>query len=242
MMSPTRSNPTGRPAYASDHDSREHLLDTATALFAERGIANTTIAQIAAAGGVTSAMVHYWFKTRERLLDAVVEERLAAAFRAVWGRVDPASEEAPLTQMAGILSRLFEVTEKKTWLPSLWLREIINEGGLLRERAFRRIPFKKVQSFGEGIARGKARGEVNQQIDPLLLFSSILALVMLPQATSKIWQRVHPAATFDHANLKRHVTALLLYGVTGNRAPAAAPAPAGHSRATLRPRSKRKAR
>ena len=226
MKSPARSNPTGRPAHASDHDSREHLLDAATTLFAERGIANTTIAQVAAASGVTSAMVHYWFKTRERLLDAVVEERLAAAFRAVWGPVDPAADEAPLTQMVGILRRMFDVTEKMTWLPSLWLREIINEGGLLRERAFRRIPFKKVQSFGESIARGKARGEVNQQIDPLLLFSSILALVMLPLATSKIWQRLHPAATFDHANLKRHVTALLLHGVTGNRAPAAVPAPA----------------
>ena len=242
MHSPARAVSIGRPAHAPDHDSREHLLDAATTLFAERGIANTTIAQVAAASGVTSAMVHYWFKTRERLLDAVVEERLAIAFQAVWEPFDPAADEPPLTQMVGILQRMFDVTEKMTWLPSLWLREIINEGGLLRERAFRRIPFKKVQCFGESMARGKARGEVNEHIDPLLLFSSILALVMLPLATSKIWQQLHPAATFDHANLKRHVIALLLHGATGNRAPAAPRTQSGGRPSRLALLSKRKTR
>jgi AcrR family transcriptional regulator len=48
------------------------LLDVAIGLFAERGIANTTVAQIATAGQVTSAMVHYWFDTREKLRDAVI--------------------------------------------------------------------------------------------------------------------------------------------------------------------------
>jgi AcrR family transcriptional regulator len=216
MGLPVRTASSGRLMRHLPHNSREHLLDAATRLFAARGIANTTIAQIAAASGVTSAMVHYWFDTRERLLDAVAEERIAPALHIVWGPVNPAADEPPLTQMQGILRRLFDVTEKMPWLPSLWLREIINEGGLLRERAFRRIPFKKVQGFGESVARGKARGEVNAQIDPLLLFSSILALVMLPQATSKIWQRLHPAVTFDRANLESHVTGLLFHGVAAH--------------------------
>src|SRR5450631_212779 len=240
MNSAARSVSTGRPAAAVDPASRGHLLEAATGLFSERGVANTTVAQVAAASGVTSAMVHYWFKTRARLLDAIVDERVAIAFQAVWGPFDPEAGEEPLIQMVGVLQRMFEVTENMSWLPSLWLREIINEGGLLRERAFRRIPFKKIQRFGESMARGKARGKLNEHIDPLLLFSSILALVMLPLATSSIWRQLHPAATFDHANLKRHVTALLLDGAIRNRVPAAACAPRGRGRPKSEPRSKRR--
>ena len=64
---------------APETDGREHLLDCATRLFAEQGIAATTMAQIAEAGGVTSAMVHYYFRNRETLLDVIVEERIMQA-------------------------------------------------------------------------------------------------------------------------------------------------------------------
>ena len=207
----------GRRPRPPDFDAREHLLDVAIALFSERGIANTTVAQIAAASGVTSAMVHYWFQTREKLLDAVVEEKLAVAFGAIWAPVDTDHGE-PLALTQGIVQRMFDVTEKMPWLPSLWLREIINEGGLLRERAFRHIPLQKVAAFAQNIARGRASGELNPQLEPLLVFNSILALVILPQATGKIWQRVNPGFSFDRATLERHVVGLLMHGMSGKPA------------------------
>ncbi len=225
MVRPPRTAPIGRPTRAPDYDAREHLLDAATRLFAKRGIANTTLAQIGAAGDVTPAMVHYWFQNRDRLLDAVVEERIARAFSAVWDPVDPA-DDAPLAQTEGIVQRMFDVTESMPWLPSLWLREIINEGGLLRERALKRIPLKKVRGFAECIARGVERGELNSQIDPLLLFNSLLALIIVPQATSEIWQHLRLQASFARANLQRHVTALLVHGLCGNIASASSSAPA----------------
>jgi AcrR family transcriptional regulator len=207
----------GRRARAPDSDARGQLLDAAIALFAERGIANTTVAQIAAAGHVTSAMVHYWFDTREHLLDAVVEERLAPLFLAIWDPVD-VDRGAPLELVQGIVRRMIDVTEKATWLPSLWLREIVNEGGLLREQALRHIPVKRVAAFGQNIARGQARGEVNDGIEPRLIFNSILALVMLPRATAKIWQRVNPTYRLDRTALERHVTTLLMHGIAARTA------------------------
>lgn len=54
----------GRPVATADGDLRERLLDAATTLFAEQGVAATPMAQIAAQVGVTSAMIHYWHFTR----------------------------------------------------------------------------------------------------------------------------------------------------------------------------------
>ncbi|NML31894.1 TetR/AcrR family transcriptional regulator [Paraburkholderia antibiotica] len=221
MSAPARPR-TGRRPHAQDFDAREHLLDVAVALFAERGIANTTVAQIAAASGVTSAMVHYWFQTREKLLDALFEEKLVAAFGVIWDPVD-AEHDDPLALTQGLVKRMFDVTEKMPWLPSLWLREIVNEGGLLRERAFAHIPVHRLAGFAQNIARGCASGQLNTQIEPLLLFNSVLALVMLPQATAKIWQRLNPRASFGRASLERHVVALLTHGMSVNAADAPTP-------------------
>jgi hypothetical protein len=43
----------------------------------------------------------------------------------------------------------------------------------------------------------------------------ILALVVLPQAAAKIWQRIHPTSRLDRAAFERHVIGLLMNGLTG---------------------------
>ncbi len=214
MSSKTRPAP-GRRARLPAADTRAQLLDAAIRLFAERGIANTTVAQIAAAGQVTSAMVHYWFDTREHLLDAVVQERLAPLFLRIWDAADHFERVAPLDLVQDIVRRMFEVTEEAPWLPSLWLREIVNEGGLLRERALSHIPIKRVAGFAQSMGLGRSRGEVSAGIEPALVFGSILALVMLPQATARIWRRINPGLTLDRADLERHVMQLLMHGIDG---------------------------
>jgi AcrR family transcriptional regulator len=208
----------GRPARGGDTAGRERLLDVAVSLFAERGIANTTLAQIARAGQVTSAMVHYWFDTRDKLLDAVVAERLAPVIRGMWEPVGAAHESA-LDIVRGLLTRMVDVTERLPWLPPLWLREIVQEGGQLRERVVGQIPRERTAAFRRSVAQAQARGEIRADISPDLLFISILALVMLPRATSRIWRRVNPDVTeIDRAQLERHVTGLMMHGLAGPKA------------------------
>ena len=48
--------------------SREQLLDIALDLFARQGIARTSLNAIAKEAGVTPAMLHYYFNSRENFL------------------------------------------------------------------------------------------------------------------------------------------------------------------------------
>ena len=205
----------GRRPGSADSSAREHLLDAAIELFAERGIANTTVAQIAAARNVTSAMVHYWFESREKLLDAVVEERVGPLMREIWKPADPEHQGA-LDLLHGLLVRMLEVTERMPWLPSLWLREIIQEGGLLRERVHGRIPRERNIAFRKNIAAAQARGEINPNLVPELLFITMLGLVMLPQAAVSSKQSAQFGVHVDRAQLQRHVMSLLMQGLTGS--------------------------
>ncbi|AJY39732.1 TetR/AcrR family transcriptional regulator [Burkholderia humptydooensis] len=219
------AKPRGRRPSVENFDVREHLLDTATRLFSERGIAATTIAQIAAAAGVTSALVHYYFTNREILLDAIVEERLAPSIGFVWDAVTGDSNADPFVMTSELVSRLFDVTHRMPWLPPLWFREVVNEGGMLRERMITRIPFDSIKRFGARVVRAQQTGAVNPGLDGPLLFSSIVALAMLPQAIAKLLQSVPGFPAIESETLQRHVTALLLNGLTppGKRAAAARP-------------------
>jgi len=208
-----RPRTRGRRRAAPDLDGRERLLDRATELFAAQGIAATTMAQIASAADVTSAMVHYYFKNRETLLDIVVEERIARAIHFVW-QVGEADYEEDAAQLAHQLAdRLFDVTGRMPWLPSLWLREVVNEGGLLRERLLARIPMDNLRRFAHRIQAAQRAGTVNPDIEAPFLFLSILGLVMLPLATATIWQGLHKIPKLGRAALQRHVAALLTSGL-----------------------------
>lgn len=56
---------------------RELLLDTAERLFAEHGFEGTSIRMLAKESGVNVAMVSYYFGSKEKLFEALVEYRTA---------------------------------------------------------------------------------------------------------------------------------------------------------------------
>ncbi len=65
-----------RTAAVAD-DTRTRILDTAERLFAERGIESVSVRSILAAAGVNVALAHYHFGSREGLITALLEARVA---------------------------------------------------------------------------------------------------------------------------------------------------------------------
>jgi AcrR family transcriptional regulator len=197
----------GRPPQRTAVDARAQLLDAALLLFAEQGVAGTTIAGIAARAGVTPAMVHYYFSNRDRLLDAVAQERLREIVTAVWSPVVETDEVVPM--LRGLVQRILRATEVHPWLPSLWLREVVSEGGQLRERLMRILPFEYVRHLIGAVAGAQRRGEVSPQLEPRLVLLSVLGLTFLPLATIRLWQGLPVLQGVEREDIARHAEALL---------------------------------
>lgn len=75
--------------------TRELIVATADRLFYESGFDHTSFADIAGPVGISRGNFYYHFKTKDEILDAVIERRLAntAAMLAAWaeGDQDPAA-------------------------------------------------------------------------------------------------------------------------------------------------------
>jgi TetR/AcrR family transcriptional regulator len=68
-----------------DGDTEQRILDAAHAVFLRRGTAGARTQEIAAEAGVNSALLHYYFRSKERLADAVFRRAAAELFPAVAG-------------------------------------------------------------------------------------------------------------------------------------------------------------
>ncbi len=216
-----RARRPGRPPRPDSAAMRERLLDTATALFAEQGVAATTIAHIAARAGVTPAMVHYYFRNRGQLIDAVVDERLAPVIAHVWEPV-PADDAVTADPAAAareclvlIVQRLAHSAAQRPWLPPLWLHEVVNEAGQLRERVLRHLPAARLHRLTALIEQGQRQGVIRPGVEPRLAVLSILGLTLLPLATANLWRRLWPegARAIDADAIAAHALAVLAGGL-----------------------------
>ncbi len=63
-----------RSREAGDQGARTRLLEAATALFAERGYAGTSVGEIVARAGVTKPVLYYYFRNKEGIFQAILEE------------------------------------------------------------------------------------------------------------------------------------------------------------------------
>jgi TetR/AcrR family transcriptional regulator len=213
MRHPNTKSAPGRPTVASDRNAREALLAAAAELFGEHGVGATTLAMIAKRAALTPAMVHYYFRNKEQLLDAIVAERIGASIDFVWGPVEPGTDPSEI--LSGIVARILDVIERMPWIPSVWVREVLNDRGILRGRILPLLPRRKIRAMQRGIARGQGAGRVNADLDPALIGFSMIGLVMLHMAAGRFWAQTFRRKVPTAEHIRGHVTALLLHGLTG---------------------------
>ncbi|WP_144137538.1 TetR/AcrR family transcriptional regulator [Paraburkholderia sp. BCC1884] len=208
---PTRR--PGRPTGAArGPEQRSRLLDAALVLFARQGIVDTTLGEIAREAGFTPAMMHYYFKTRDQLLDVLIDERFAPLRQGlgVPFQENPDDPVAAITQLA---QRLVQVASEHPWFPSLWVREVISDGGLLRQRMHERFGDTHQKASLSAIARWQKEGRLNAALEPALVFVTVLGLTILPLATSKLWRDDPVRRNIGGAEIARHAVALLVQGI-----------------------------
>jgi AcrR family transcriptional regulator len=213
-LSQRRSNrrAPGRPRAADDANQRERLLDAAIACYTARGVAATSMRSIAVEAGVTPALVNYYFGSKERLLDAVVEERLMPAAAALARRLETSGDD-PQAIAAAFVRGMHDTVAELPWLPSLWVREILTEGGALRGTLFERIAPLVPQPLVRRLAAARRAGKLGKDLDPRLLVVSLMGLTMFPLAAASLWRRAFDAADVDAPALVRHTLALLEHGL-----------------------------
>ncbi len=95
-------------------DKRVHIINTAIKLFATKGFEGTSIRDLAAAADVNVAMVNYYFGSKEKLFENMVEHNVAYTH----GAFDEISNNTSLTEMEKIekvidvyISRMFSNRE-----------------------------------------------------------------------------------------------------------------------------------
>lgn len=201
----------GRPA-AHQQVQRDQLLDHATQAFAHTGIKASSLRMIAESAGVTPALLNYYFGNKQQLVDAMVEERFVPLIQEIAEQLRSADDD-PQNLVRTFVRSMSEMVRRNPWIPPLWVREILCEGGLLRAQLTTRIAPMVPLLLAQRFAAAQARGALNPSLDPRLLVVSLIGITMLPYAAEPIWRGIFSDPETGHEALVNHTLALLERGM-----------------------------
>jgi len=200
----------GRPGTDSP-DLRATLVEAALACFVRDGIAATSLRGIATQAGVTPAMLNYYFGSKLALRDAIFEERLMPAMMQLREGIAGVGDDAQ-AMATHFVRGVLGLVDTHPWLPSLWVREVLCEGGAMRELLLTRIGPGLPQMLAGRFAEAQRKGQINPSLDPRLLVVSLIGLTLFPAAGAPIWRQIFQA-DLGTEMLAQHALALLGHGM-----------------------------
>jgi TetR/AcrR family transcriptional regulator len=118
-------NPDGQEAAGgarADQDTERRILDAAESVFMRRGTAGARMQEIADEAGVNKALLHYYFRSKERLAEAIFErsaKRLLPPLLVIVGSDAPLEEK-----VERVVAHYLEVLSSSPFLPGYLLSEL----------------------------------------------------------------------------------------------------------------------
>jgi TetR/AcrR family transcriptional regulator len=144
-------------------DTRDRVLQTAQALFAERGYRGTSLRDIAKRIGIKAPSLLHHFPSKQQLYVAVLDRMFESiedrANAIAWGR------ESPQERMRqAVCDAIDFIASRPDFVRIMW-KELADESGVGRQVLKRRLPplFSIAVNF---IFRGQREGAFRTEIDP----------------------------------------------------------------------------
>jgi TetR/AcrR family transcriptional regulator len=156
-------------------DSRTGILDAAELLFAGRGFRSTTIKAIAAAAGVNTALLYYYFPDKQGLYRAVLERAFGGLIAD--GEVRLAGANDPEAAVRAFIALQAAYFGRHPHRPHLFVRELIDHGAEYAAGQLTRLAATLFRRLCDVIERGQAAGQFRADLDPRCAAISVVSQV-----------------------------------------------------------------
>lgn len=161
--------------------TEEKILEAAKNVFVSKGMEGARMQEIANEAGINKALLHYYFRTKERLFEAIFSEVFQVAFPALTRIMQ--SDSGIITKIEQFVDAYLEVLIKHPFLPGFIFKELNRDPSGL---------FKLVLKFGLSpqpvfklIEEAMDRGEIIR-MKPHHLALNVASMCVFPFAARPI--------------------------------------------------------
>lgn len=164
-----------------DGETEARILDAAHEVFVRRGTAGARMQEIADEAGVNKALLHYYFRSKDGLAEAVFRRAATEFFPRVFGLL---GSDMPLEEkVKAVVATDIEFLSRHTYLPAYIISELHHHPervvGLVSQ--FHAVPVARLQEqIDEGVRHGVFRPMRAQQAMVNLISMAVFPFLARP--------------------------------------------------------------
>src|SRR5262245_31904138 len=193
-------------------DTRATILAAAEQAFAKAGQAGARIDEIAATAGVNKALLYYYFKSKDGLYEAVMEDHFNEFNRQALDVL--AAPHDARTVLLRYVSLYFDFISTRRRYAALY-QQLMTARGRPLERLVRKYLVPRSSAFKKLLERGVRAGEF-RSADARHTSLSIVGLIVFYFSAAPVLQLLGHADAYSPASLKRRkqeVLEFIRYGL-----------------------------
>jgi AcrR family transcriptional regulator len=166
----------GEPRTGRGRASRERIVEHAAGLFAERGVAGTSLDEVLAAAGAGKGQLYHYFRGRDELVEAAVAHRCTQVVAGLTRALETVSSLAGLEKaLAGFVAGFEQMGLPGCPIGTL-ATEVAGRNESAREQAAAGFDAWE-QLFADALERMRERGELRSDASPAALATALLASI-----------------------------------------------------------------
>jgi AcrR family transcriptional regulator len=152
------------------------LLDTAESLFSQKGYDGTSVRDIAEAAGINTAMISYYFGSKEKLMEEIFERKSLNIKEKVADLLKDDSLD-PLEKMYSLVDMFIEgILSRKTFHRILLCEQIINQNPPIIAM-LDKLKTKNSEYINDLIRLGQKKGLFKKNIDIPMMTNTLIGTV-----------------------------------------------------------------
>lgn len=161
--------------------TEEKILEAAKTVFIAKGMDGARMQEIADEAGINKALLHYYFRSKERLFEAIFSQIVKFAFPEITRII--ASDEPVISKIEQVIDAYLGLLLKHPFIPGFIMKELSRDpSGLFK--MITKFGFNPQVIFGQ-IQKAMDNGEI-KQMDPRHLIVNIISMCVFPFAARPI--------------------------------------------------------
>jgi TetR/AcrR family transcriptional regulator len=170
---------------SKDQSTEEKILNAARKVFVKKGLAGARMQDIADEADINKAMLHYYFRNKEKLFDMIFME----AAQKLFPKINHIFEsDTPLFEkIENFANEYITVMLENPYLPIFVLNEINQNPEVFFEKLNKKMGFPPPLKLLEQIERETRKGTI-KRISPLQLLMNLLSLCIFPFIVKPMFQ------------------------------------------------------
>jgi TetR/AcrR family transcriptional regulator len=166
-------------------NTEQKILNAAQKVFVKKGLDGSRMQEIADEAGINKALLHYYFRTKQKLFEAIFKKLIRKAIPDI---KEVFFSELPVEKKIGVFVEVYsDLIAKNPYLPMFILREIYRDprslAVVLKNQGIH--PAEVLAVFEKEMEKGNIR-----RLDPRDLLIHLLALTIFPVVASPLMSEV----------------------------------------------------